>query len=383
MKNQLFTILLIVNLSFPTNSLIAQEIDNKILKIGKSIIINSKILSQRRKIFIYKPQIDTFSKTPLPVLYMMDGENIRMVAGIVDSLINNGDFPPMIIVGIANYKDERTNDLSPVPLTTNQYFTATKSGGGNLFLKFIKDEVIPLVNKDYKTSNEKILFGHSLGGLMSVYCLFMYPELFNNYIAVSPSLWWENEFMMQKADSLFKIKNYTNKNIFISDGTEDPNFKFVPKFDSLLQKNKQSGLEHKYTTYKNETHNSQLVKATQDGIRFIIEKWIPSKTDTTAEMVVKFYANRSKQSGFQELPPEQLINTMGHTCLSNPTKIDEAVNFFELNAKNYPESFTVFDSLGDGYRAKKDNAKAIKAYKKAIDINPKSMETIKKMKTLE
>jgi hypothetical protein len=289
----------------------------------------------------------------------------------------------MIIVGIANYKDERTNDLSPVPLTTNQYFTATKSGGGNLFLKFIKDEVIPLVNKDYKTSNEKILFGHSLGGLMSVYCLFMYPELFNNYIAVSPSLWWENEFMMQKADSLFKIKNYTNKNIFISDGTEDPNFKFVPKFDSLLQKNKQSGLEHKYTTYKNETHNSQLVKATQDGIRFIIEKWIPSKTDTTAEMVVKFYANRSKQSGFQELPPEQLINTMGHTCLSNPTKIDEAVNFFELNAKNYPESFTVFDSLGDGYRAKKDNAKAIKAYKKAIDINPKSMETIKKMKTLE
>ena len=383
MKIQLTILFLIVNLSFSSNSLRAQRIDSKILKTGKIKIIHSKVLNQKRKIFIYKPQIDIFSEAPLPVLYMMDGENIGMVAGIVDSSINNGDFPPMIIVGIANYKDDRTNDLSPVPLTTNQYIYGTKSGGGKLFLKFIKDEVIPFVNKDYKTSNEKILFGHSLGGLMSVYCLFMYPELFNNYIAVSPSLWWENEFMMQKADSLFKIKNYTNKNIFISDGTEDPNFKFVPKFDSLLQKNKQSGLEHKYTTYKNETHNSQLVKATQDGIRFIIEKWKPSKTDTTAEMVVKFYANRSKQSGFQELPPEHLINTMGYTCLSNPIKIDEAIKLFELNAKNYPESFTVFDSLGDGYSAKKDNAKAIKAYKKAIDINPKSMETIKKLKTLE
>jgi predicted alpha/beta superfamily hydrolase len=383
MKIQLTILFLIINLSFSSNSLRAQKIDSKILKMINSKIIHSKVLNQKRKLFIYKPQIDIFSEAPLPVLHMMDGENIGMVAGIVDSLINSGDFPPMIIVGIANYKDERTNDLTPVPLTTNQYMYGTKSGGGNLFLKFIKDEVIPFVNRDYKTSNEKILFGHSFGGLMSVYCLFMYPELFNDYIAVSPSLWWENEFIMQKADSLFKLKNYTNKNIFICDGTEDPNFKFVPKLDSLLQKNKQSGLEHKYITYKNETHNSQLVKATQDGIRFIIEKWKPSKTDTTAEMVVKFYANRSKQSGFQKLPPEQLINTMGYTCLSNPIKIDEAIKFFELNAKNYPESFTVFDSLGDGYSAKKDNAKAIKAYKKAIDINPKSMETIKKLKTLE
>jgi hypothetical protein len=275
MKNQLIILFIIVNLSFLSNLLIAQKIDSKILKMVNSRIIHSKVLNQKRKLFIYKPQIDIFSEAPLPVLYMMDGENIAMVAGIVDSLINSGDFPPMIIVGIANYKDERTNDLTPVPLTTNQYFSATKSGGGNLFLKFIKDEVIPLVNKDYKTSNEKILFGHSFGGLMSVYCLLMYPELFNDYIAVSPSLWWENEFIMQQADYLLKIKNYTNKSIFISDGTEDPNFKFVPKFDSLLQKNKQSGLEHKYTTYKNETHNSQLVKAAQDGIRFIIEKWKP------------------------------------------------------------------------------------------------------------
>ena len=208
---------------------------------------------------------------------MMDGENIGMLASIVDSLIINGDFPPMIIIGIANYKDERTKDLTPVPLGTNNSLGATKSGGGKLFLKFIKDEVIPFINKEYKTTNEKILFGHSLGGLMSVYCLLMYPELFNDYIAVSPSLWLENDYIIQEAETLFKIKNYINKNIFISDGTEDPNLKVVQKFDSLLQKNKQSGLNYKYTSYKNETHNSQLVKAIPDGIRFIIEKWKISK----------------------------------------------------------------------------------------------------------
>ncbi len=351
-----------------------------ILKIANLKIIHSKILKQKRKIFIYKPKTDIHAETPLPVLYMMDGESIAMVAGIVDSSINNGDFPPMIIVGIANYKDERTNDLTP---TTDQHFSTSKSGGGELFLKFVKDEVIPFVNNEYKTSNEKILFGHSFGGLMSAYSLMMYPELFNSYVAVSPSLWWGNEFLLQKADSLFKIKNYTNKNIFISDGTEDPNFKFVPKFDSLLQKNKKSGLEHKYVTYANETHNSQLFKATQDGIRFIVEKWKPAKTDTTVEMVIKFYENRSKQSGLQELPPEQLINTMGYICLSIPSKLDEAVKFFQLNVKNYPSSFKVFDSLGDAFVVKKDKAKAIIAYKKAILLNPKSVETINKLKALE
>ena len=251
----------------------AQKIDDKIFKSCKTKIIHSKVLNQKRKLFIYIPQIDISSDAPLPVLYMMDGENIGMLANIVDSSIINGDFPPMIIVGIANYKDERTKDLTPVPLGRNNSLGVTKSGGGKLFLKFIKDEVIPFINKEYKTTNEKILFGHSLGGLMSVYCLLMYPKLFNDYIAVSPSLWLENDYIIQEAETLFKIKNYINKNIFICDGTEDPNLKVVQKFDSLLQTNKQSGLNYKYTSYENETHNSQLVKAIPDGIRFIIEKW--------------------------------------------------------------------------------------------------------------
>ena len=277
MKNQLIILFLIANISLLPNSLIAQRIDSKILKSGKTITIHSEVLNQKRKLFIYKPQIDISSDPPLPILYMMDGENIGMVANIVDAAIINGDFPPMIIVGIANYKEERTNDLTPFPLGTNNSLGATKSGGGKLFLKYIKDEVIPFINKEYKTTDEKILFGHSLGGLMSVYCLLMYPELFNDYIAVSPSLWLENDYIIQEAEALFKTKNYINKNIFISDGTEDPNLKVVQKFDSLLQKNKQSGLNYKYTSYENETHNSQLVKAIPDGIRFIIEKWKVSK----------------------------------------------------------------------------------------------------------
>ena len=273
MRIQHAILFLLITLAFSFNPLRAQRSDGEISKRITVKTIHSKVLHQKRSINIYKPQIDIGSETPLPVMYMMDGESIEMAAGVVDSLIRNGDVPPMIVVGMVNYKNERTNDLSPVPLTSNKYFTATKSGGGELFLKFIKNEVIPFVDKAYKTSDKKILFGHSFGGLMSAYCLFTYPDLFSDYIAVSPSLWWEDEFMMQKADSLFKTKNYANKKLFICDGTDDPNNTFVNKFDSLLQKNKQSGLAYKYITYQNETHNSQLVKAIPDGIKCIVEKW--------------------------------------------------------------------------------------------------------------
>lgn len=268
MKIQLTLLFLIVVLSFSSNTVSAQKIGSKIAKTA----IHSKVLNQKRKLFIYKPQLDNFSEASFPVLYMMDGEKIGMVASIVDSLIIKGDLPPLIIVGIANYKDERTNDLTPITLSANNSLGATKSGGGKLFLEFIKDEVIPFINKEYKTTDEKILFGHSLGGLMSIYCLLMYPELFNDYIAVSPSLWLENEYILQEAEALFKTRKYTGKNVFICDGTEDPNFTFVQKFDFLLRKNKQLGFEYRYNTYRNETHDSQLVKAIPDGIRFIVEK---------------------------------------------------------------------------------------------------------------
>ena len=100
-------------------------------------------------------------------------------------------------------------------------------------------------------------------------------------------------------------------------------------------------------------------------------------------MIVKFYQKRSEQNGFQELPPEQLINEMGYKFLNVPNKLDEAIKFFELNTKNYSASFNAFDSLGDGYAAKGYKEKAIVAYKKAIEINPNAEDTRKKLKALE
>ncbi|MEP7196521.1 MAG: alpha/beta hydrolase-fold protein [Saprospiraceae bacterium] len=369
-----------------TNISQAQKIDSTGITIAEIKIIHSTILNEDRKIYVYTPLNHS---EPLPVIYLMDGEMIPLVAGIVDFLYQANQLPPMIIVGIGNYEYDRARDLTPTHSllkmdgkTDNPGFKS--SGGGENFLKFIKDELMPYVEKNYSTSPNKIFFGHSLGGLMSSYCLLNHPEMFNSYIAISPSLWWDKEFIFKSSDILFKNKDFKNKNIFFSDGNEGAEYhKSVIELQSLIQQKKITGLRYKYIPYPEETHNSEVVKATQDGLNFIFENWKPAKSDTTFDLIVKFYQKRSEQNGFQELPPEQLINEMGYNFLNAPNKLDEAIKLFELNTKNYPTSFNAFDSLGDGYAAKGDKEKAIAAYKKSIAINPNVAETQKKLKALQ
>jgi predicted alpha/beta superfamily hydrolase len=364
----------------------AQKIDSTGITIAEIKIIHSTILNEDRKIYVYNP---VNHSEPLPVIYLMDGEMISLVAGIVDFLYQVNQLPPMIVVGIGNYEYDRARDLSPTHSLLNMDGTTDNinfktSGGGEDFLKFIKDELMPFVEKNYNTSPNKIFFGHSLGGLMSSYCLLNHPEMFNSYIAVSPALWWDKESIFTNADLLLQNKALKNKTIFFSDGNEGAEYhKGVIKFQTLLQQKKIAGLRYKYIAYPEETHNSEVVKATQDGLNFVFENWKPAKSDTTVDLIVKFYQKRSEQNGFQELPPEQLINDMGYKYLGNPNKINEAIKFFELNTQDYPNSFNAFDSLGDGYAAKGDKEKAIAAYKKSIEINPNVEETQKKLKALE
>src|SRR6185436_8873933 len=166
----------------------------------------SKILNEKRRIFIQTPA-GAKRYEAYPVLYLLDGEaQTNLVTGQVQYLSESYKvIPSLIVVAIEN--TDRTRDLTPThsiigpdgkPDTSARAFGRT-SGGGENFLRFMKEELMPYIESNYPTAPYKILSGHSLGGLMAISCLVNHPDYFNAFIAISPSLQWDNGVMLSQA----------------------------------------------------------------------------------------------------------------------------------------------------------------------------------------
>ncbi|MEO8765401.1 MAG: alpha/beta hydrolase-fold protein [Ginsengibacter sp.] len=373
----------------------AQNNDSKIIA-AETVTIHSAILNEDRKLFIYKPsENDIYAPADYPVIYLLDGEaQTRMVAGQVSYLSESYPvIPKMIVVGIGN--TNRTRDLTPnhsnigfdgKPDTSANPF-GRNSGGGEHFLQFIQQEVMPYVEKNYHPAPYKIFSGHSLGGLMMFYCLLARPEMFNAYIAISPSLFWDKQWTIRQAADKWKPGMSLNKILFFSDGNEGGQFHTdALGMDSLLAKNKLQKLKFKYIYYPEESHISEPVKAFYDGIRFVFPDWFPQQANNTDVLKYsffeKYYDTLSKKYGYTIKPPEEAINSYGYNLLQL-NKIDEALIFFKKNTENYPQSYNTYDSYGEALMIKGDKANSIINYKKSLELNPKNDGAKGKLKTLQ
>jgi predicted alpha/beta superfamily hydrolase len=186
------------------------QISKENIVIGEHVKLYSEILGEERSLFVHLPTGYEISPRRYPVLYVLDGGAIfrfSKVTGTVESLAF-GNVPKMIIVGIKNTDRER--DMFPMKTENDP-----TSGGGDNFLKFISEELISFVNRNYRTENFRILAGVSNSAFFTVYALLENPDLFSAYIASSPTLlgWFEN-LMNKKFDELKKQSESFNKSLF-------------------------------------------------------------------------------------------------------------------------------------------------------------------------
>ncbi len=163
------------------------------------LTIKSTVLGEERTILVRTPQGYDTNKTAYPVLYITDGDaHIGHTSSTIEFLARNGRMSDMIVVGITN--TDRTRDLTPTKATGPNSAQFPTAGGADNFLKFIETEVIPEIEKSYRVRPYRVLAGHSFGGLFVLHALITRPELFNSYIAVSPSLQWSDEATLRRAE---------------------------------------------------------------------------------------------------------------------------------------------------------------------------------------
>ena len=252
------------------------------------LVIPSKILQEDRTVYIHYPKGDSSNVNKrYPVLYLLDGEShFDMLSQYIDYLSrwDVNVIPAMIVVGIVNTK--RTRDLTPTESIinyfgkpdTNAVSWMKPSGGNAQFLQFIRDELMPTIEMNYKTKPYRIFAGHSFGGIASINCMLTHPDLFNAYIAVSPSFWWDGEYVLKLADKKLIKGAALNKTLFYSDANEGVSDSSsyhtnLLKFDTLLANKALTGLNYTYKYYPTENHMTEPMVAYYDALRFIYKDW--------------------------------------------------------------------------------------------------------------
>lgn len=165
----------------------------------ETFTVASAQLGESRRIHVWLPP-QAEPGRPMPVLYMLDGgltEDFPHVASTLAGLVAEGAIAPLLLVGIEN--TVRRRDLTPPTDVASDREVAPVVGGAPAFRAFVAEELIPEVERRYRCTGERALVGESLAGLFVMDTLFERPDLFQRYLALSPSLWWNDRRLVRAA----------------------------------------------------------------------------------------------------------------------------------------------------------------------------------------
>jgi predicted alpha/beta superfamily hydrolase len=204
--------------SVPSPTLQAQQTETvSPIVIGCSYVIASHILRDNRRINIYLPEHYGDAGRKFPVLYLLDGgerEDFLHIAGLAQISAAYGNGQELIVVGIEGV--DRRHDLTSASTLAADLKLLPTSGGADAYRNFLSKELKPWVDARYSTNGHSALIGESLAGLFTLETLLDAPSSFDDYIVVSPSLWWRGGAVSRDAEALLRRSDFSGRRVFIA-----------------------------------------------------------------------------------------------------------------------------------------------------------------------
>ena len=230
--------------------------------------ITSKALGEERLIIVRTPpEYDPAGN--YPVVYLTDGEwNFELVASYLDYMIDNGGYPPLIVTGVTNVN--RNRDYVP---RADSNFDDT--GSADDFLAFVRDEWVPFVAKNYPATEDRVLLGHSFGGVITLHTLFTEPDLFDAYIALGTSAWIADRVLFEEAEAWFKAPRNTDAFVYMAVGEGDggPTVPSSRDLAELFEAKAPESLEWTFDVTPRTDHFKNTVSGMHDAFMALFPAW--------------------------------------------------------------------------------------------------------------
>jgi uncharacterized protein len=329
--------------------------------------IASAKVGETREFWVSLPDGYSESGEKYPVLYMMDGDfnfNSGLIGGLRFAALM-GEMPEFIVVGIKN--TDRSKDIFPEEVT---YPDGTKDGGrADRYLDFIREELVPHIEKTYRTDNFRVLYGTSNTGFTTVYALFHSPDIAHAYVAASATL--SIPLFRTKRDEWIRgFKGGRRRLVMVMGENDLPtvlshNGALKEALDTLAPPE----LTCRFRVIGNGGHVP--ADALEQGLNALFEGWkiaLPLNESTFAE-IRRLADQRLEKYGVPGKLPEDGLRELGATLLGEK-KSAKALEVLQYRSDLYPRSADARVALGDAYRQNGQPGRARECYHQALAIAP-------------
>ncbi len=237
--------------------------------------IESSVLSEEREIIVSKPEnYGELRSVELPVIYVFGGNTLTYsIARDVKLLARTGNMEPTLVVGVPNISQKtRQRDLTPPFMKQDLDEADSPLGKADEYLNFIEGEVIPLIEKEYRTGKTRIAVGHSREGLMVMHSLLAKPELFTDRLALSPALWREENLFVKEFEKELQEQGLIESRLFLSMGEREAE-KMKTAFDMTVEilKRDSTSLIWKSEYTKGAVHSNNALLSAPVGLDWILK----------------------------------------------------------------------------------------------------------------
>ena len=280
----------------------------------------------------------------------------------------------MLVVGIVN--SVRNRELTPPTEVEIENRFHPQNGGADKFLEFLNEELVPFINKRYRTRQYKILIGHSLGGLFALHALTRH-NTFNAYILADPTLVWNNQVAVKEAERFVASTKEANTDLYITaTGESGTAMSAIDTLCAALDSYHVNGFRWTFKLMPEETHLSIPHLSIYSGLDHIFDRWhlanrLQLFDEGGLEAIHRHFREGGKRYGYDRQTPPQVVALLVADLIAS-LRLDEAADVLLHDERNYPAPWNQLDALARAYEQQGKEDQAITFYKLSLGKNPKN-----------